>query len=139
MIDFDEQVTLLKATLKDEEERLAELESIQDRCRRLRKAIAVLTDEGKSVLAPAKRDRSKSNVWRPKAETIAKVKAAIDGADHPVRSGEIRKATGLSDSAIGRSISYLRDQEEVRLAGKDGAAYLYAPMKNSVSHNGVTA
>lgn len=125
----DEADTLRKLVEREErmhEELIVHVNACADRLRRLRRALAALTDEP----AKTKPKRSGTNEWTISPKKVEEVFAAFAQAGTPQTPTQLSGATpGLSSESVQRAIPILRDQGRLRLLGKTrGGGRTYAVM-----------
>lgn len=110
----------LQALLDEEERELVDLrarvEEVNDRVRRLKRALAALTDQPKAK-APKRHPQESGQVKRAKIDQTLRAFRVLDGG--PATASEIARATpNLSPQMARRTIMALRDEGRVRLVGK---------------------
>ena len=96
----------------------AHLLAIQDRQRRLNKAIDALSHETPKMGRPPTKAKApgKKTVWRPSPENTAKVLDAL--TQGPGTIADLAERSGTSRHIVRNAVESLRGDEKVRLAGK---------------------
>jgi hypothetical protein len=116
----DEADSLRKLVEREErvhEELLVHVNACADRLRRLRRALAALTDEPAKT-RPARNGRD-TNGWTISPEKVERVFAAFAQADTPQTPTQLaRSVEGLSPESARRAFIVLREQGRIRLVGK---------------------
>lgn len=123
------------ASQEAEEARLqAELNALQDRTRRARRAIEVLTDQRTSAARKSASSTAKSR-WVPRQDKLDAALAALAAGAHTVQ--EVARHSGMAVETARRAIEHLRGEERVRVTGTTKSGHMtiqtYAPMPTAVN------
>jgi len=117
--------------LQAEEEQVeAQLRAVREARRRVESAIRALTGESKLS------GRPKGKQWQPSQEKIDAVRAFVEAHPDGVTVPQTVEAGIASKPTADRVLRFLRDREEIRLAGKRGMAMLYKPLQTRGGMNG---
>lgn len=98
-----------------EDELRREIFLLQEKTRKAKRAIDVLTDRKINEAKPKARKRSSRDAWVPSQLKIDAVLGALSEAPQTVPM--IAKLAGVSGETARRSLQHLRTQERVRMAG----------------------